>query len=125
MPRLEFDTGRELMFHPTNEIALPQADPYSHTVPELKPEPLYNVILLDDDQHTYEYVVEMLVKVFGHPVEESYKMAVEVDHSGRVIVDTTHRERAELKRDQIMCFGADPLINGSRGSMRATIEPQH
>lgn len=91
------------------------------TEPQSKP--LYNVVLLDDDEHTYEYVIEMLVKVFGHSVERSFEMAREVDLEGRVIVDTTHQERAELKRDQIHGFGADPRLFGSRGSMRATIEP--
>jgi ATP-dependent Clp protease adaptor protein ClpS len=83
----------------------------------------YNVILLDDDDHTYEYVIEMLKSVFGHSDERSYQMAKEVDETGRVIVLTTHRERAELKRDQIMGYGADPRIEACRGSMRATIEP--
>ena len=27
--------------------------------------PLYNVVLLDDDDHTYEYVIEMLQKLFA------------------------------------------------------------
>ncbi len=53
----------------------------------------------------------------------AYLMAREVDTAGRVIVDTTHRERAELKRDEINSFGADPLIPTSRGSMHAVIEP--
>ena len=90
----------------------------------VREEPLYNVVLLDDDDHTYEYVIEMLVKIFGHAVADAYGMAVEVDTTGRVIADSTHLERAELKRDQIMNFGCDPLLRSSHGSMRATIEPQ-
>ena len=86
-------------------------------------EPLYNVILIDDDEHTYQYVVEMLCDLFGHGIDMAFLMAREVDATGRVIVDTTHRERAELKRDQIHAYGADPLIPGSSGSMRATLEP--
>jgi ATP-dependent Clp protease adaptor protein ClpS len=50
-------------------------------------------------------------------------MAREVDTTGRVIVDTTSMERAELKRDQIHAFGADPLIPRCKGSMSAEIEP--
>jgi len=88
-----------------------------------KREPLYNVVLLDDDEHTYEYVIRMLSHLFGHSVEDSYRMACEVDRTGRVIVDTTHRERAELKRDQIHAYGADPRLRHSRGSMRAVVEP--
>jgi ATP-dependent Clp protease adaptor protein ClpS len=50
-------------------------------------------------------------------------MAQEVDDTGRVIVDTTTKERAELKRDQIHAYGADHRLERSKGSMRATIEP--
>jgi ATP-dependent Clp protease adaptor protein ClpS len=85
---------------------------------------LWNVVLLDDDHHTYEYVVEMLMTLFHHPAEAAYRMAVEVDTTGRVIVETTILERAELKRDQIHAFGGDPRLAGrSKGSMSARLEP--
>jgi ATP-dependent Clp protease adaptor protein ClpS len=83
----------------------------------------YNVILLDDNDHSYEYVIHMLKVLFGHPPEKGYRMAVEVDTTGRVVVATTHLEQAELKRDQIQSFGPDPLIPRCKGSMSATIEP--
>jgi ATP-dependent Clp protease adaptor protein ClpS len=85
--------------------------------------PPYNVILLDDNDHSFEYVIHMLKTLFGHPPEKGYKMAVEVDTKGRVVVATTHLEEAELKRDQIQTFGPDPLIPRCKGSMSATIEP--
>jgi ATP-dependent Clp protease adaptor protein ClpS len=85
--------------------------------------PPYNVVLLDDDDHSYEYVILMLKRVFGHPVEKGYKMAQEVDATGRVVVATTNLEQAELKRDQIQAFGPDPLIPRCKGSMSATVEP--
>jgi ATP-dependent Clp protease adaptor protein ClpS len=85
--------------------------------------PRWHVILFDDDDHTYDYVIEMLGKVFGHGFETAYRMACEVDRAGRVIVDTTSFERAELKRDQIHAYGADWRLERSAGSMSATIEP--
>lgn len=85
--------------------------------------PPYNVVLLDDDDHSYEYVILMLKKVFGHSIEKGYEMAQEVDAKGRVIVATTNLEQAELKRDQIQAFGPDPLIPRCKGSMSATVEP--
>ncbi|HEY7091217.1 MAG TPA: ATP-dependent Clp protease adaptor ClpS [Tepidisphaeraceae bacterium] len=85
--------------------------------------PPYNVVLLNDDDHTYEYVIEMLQKLFGHSEERAFKMAEEVDTTGRVIVYTTHRELAELKRDQIHAFGADKRWASSQGSMSAVVEP--
>jgi len=88
-----------------------------------KQAPLWHVVLLDDDDHTYEYVIRMLMELFHHSRETAYRMAVEVDTTGRVIVDTTTRERAELKRDQIHAYGPDPLLQRSRGSMTAILEP--
>ena len=85
--------------------------------------PRWHVILFDDDDHTYDYVIEMLGKVFGHGLETAYRMACEVDQTGRVIVDTTSFERAELKRDQIHAYGSDWRLERSAGSMSATIEP--
>lgn len=85
--------------------------------------PLWNVVLLNDDDHTYEYVIEMLVELFAHPVERAFQMAVEVDSAGRVIVDTTSKERAELKQEQIHAYGRDWRLARSAGSMSAEIEP--
>lgn len=85
--------------------------------------PQYHVVLLDDDDHTYAYVIEMLMQLFGHSPPTAYRMACEVDLRGRVVVDTTTKERAELKRDQIHTFGPDWRIAHCQGSMSATIEP--
>ena len=85
--------------------------------------PQYHVILHDDDSHTYNYVIAMLMQLFGKNHEDAYKHACEVDQAGATIAETTTLERAELKRDQIQAFGADPLLENSRGSMCATIEP--
>jgi ATP-dependent Clp protease adaptor protein ClpS len=87
-----------------------------------KRQPPYHVILLNDDDHTYEYVIVMLQVLFGHPREKGYQMAKEVDTSGRVIVLTTSKEHAELKQEQIHAFGPDPLLPRSQGSMSAVIE---
>ena len=90
---------------------------------KVKKQPPYHVVLLNDDDHSFEYVIGMLQKLFGHPKEKGYQMAYEVHTKGRVIVDTTSKERAELKRDQIHAFGPDKGIPRCKGSMSATIEP--
>jgi ATP-dependent Clp protease adaptor protein ClpS len=88
-----------------------------------KRQPPYNVILLNDDDHSFDYVIGMLQQLFGYPREKGFLMAHEVDSKGRVIVCTTSMERAELKRDQIHAFGPDPFIPRCKGSMSAEIEP--
>jgi ATP-dependent Clp protease adaptor protein ClpS len=100
-----------------------KARPTRKTRRKRKGMPPYNVILLNDDDHTYDYVVEMLRSLFGHSDEQAFQMAKEVDKSGRVIVYTTHRELAELKRDQIHAWGTDVRVASCRGSMTSIIEP--
>lgn len=85
--------------------------------------PPYNVVLLDDNDHTYQYVIDMLGSLFGYDRNKAYMLAEEVDHTGRVIVLTTTKEHAELKRDQIQGFGPDKRIQRCAGSMSAVIEP--
>jgi ATP-dependent Clp protease adaptor protein ClpS len=99
-------------------------------VPEKKPAaerkkrevPRYHVVLWDSDDHTYEYVERMLRELFGHEPETCHKLAEKVDTEGRVIVLTTTKEHAELKRDQIHAYGKDDGMKNCKGSMHATIE---
>jgi ATP-dependent Clp protease adaptor protein ClpS len=85
--------------------------------------PLFNVVLLDDDDHTYDYVMEMLCKLFLKSKAEAFRHAVEVDSDGRTIVLTCELPAAEFARDQIHGYGADPRMERSKGSMSARVEP--
>jgi ATP-dependent Clp protease adaptor protein ClpS len=85
--------------------------------------PPYNVVLLNDNDHTYEYVIQLLRTVFAYPEEKGFQIAKTVDESSRAVVFTTHKELAELKREQIHAFGTDHRISSCRGSMSAIIEP--
>ena len=86
-------------------------------------ETLYHVILLNDEDHSYDYVVEMLRKLFGFTESTAFSHAVEVDTKGTTILITCELSRAELKRDQIHAYGADWRLPRSRGSMAAVVEP--
>lgn len=88
-----------------------------------KRQPRYHVILLDDNDHTYAYVIRMLGRLFAYDPIRAYSLACEVDRLGRVILLTTTREHAELKQEQIHSFGADPEIPRCQGSMTAILEP--
>ena len=85
--------------------------------------PRYNVLLWDSNDHTFQYVEKMLRELFGHNTEQCRMLAQEVDAEGRTVVMTTTLELAELKRDQIHAYGRDN-IEGSKGSMWSTIEPE-
>ncbi len=102
----------------------PEAPPVPQDSSRSKRQPRYHVVLWNDDDHTYQYVIAMLRQLFGHPPERGMQLAKQVDRDGRVTVLTTTREHAELKRDQIRAFGADRLLAKSKGSMSASIEPE-
>jgi ATP-dependent Clp protease adaptor protein ClpS len=87
--------------------------------------PAYNVVLLDDDDHTYDYVIEMLQMLFVFSQEQAVRHAVEVDTHGRTILLTCALSEAEFARDQVHAFGPDKRIPRSKGSMSAVIEPVH
>ncbi|MDA1313574.1 MAG: ATP-dependent Clp protease adaptor ClpS [Acidobacteria bacterium] len=84
---------------------------------------LYHVILLDDDDHTYEYVIEMLTQTFSFSEQKAYEHTVDVDTHGHTRLITCSLEEAEKKRDQVHAFGPDWRLPRSLGSMAALIEP--
>ena len=102
-------------------ITLPE--PIEKLDRNLKRQPPYNVILLNDDDHTVDYVVHLMQNLFGHPVEKGLLIARDVHETGRCIVYTCTKELAELKQEQIHAFGPDKLLARCKGSMSAEIEP--
>ncbi|MBC7926098.1 MAG: ATP-dependent Clp protease adaptor ClpS [Bryobacteraceae bacterium] len=103
----------------TKTLAPPEVE--KETLDDLAP--LYNVVLLDDDEHTYEYVIEMLQKLFLLSEVDAFRRAVEVDTVGRTVVITCGLGAAEFGRDQIHAFGPDWRMPVSKGSMKAVVEP--
>jgi ATP-dependent Clp protease adaptor protein ClpS len=85
--------------------------------------PLYRVVLLDDNDHTYDYVIEMLQKVFIFTLEQAYRHAEEVDRCGRTVLITCELREAEYARDQIHTYGPDWRLPRSKGPMSAVVEP--
>ena len=118
-----------LVAHPRTCATMLSGMPAVTSTPEIKKEkqdqkaPLYNIVLLDDDQHTYEYVVEMLQKLFACGETDAWNHAVEVDTTGRTVVMTCELAQAEFGRDQIHAYGADWRMPKSKGSMSAIVEP--
>ena len=74
-----------------------------------KRQPRYHVLLWNDEDHTYEYVIVMLHELFGHPPEKGFQIAQEVDLRGKAIVLTPVARGAEVKdfdRDRDRVRGA-------------------
>ena len=117
------DSNAAVVDQADTEVAEPEQKRKEQADRRSKRQPPYNVILWDDDDHTYDYVIRMMMTLFNHELERGFEIAVEVDTNGRAICLTTTLEHAELKRDQIHAYGKDRLLSRCEGSMWATIEP--
>ncbi|MDB5351119.1 MAG: hypothetical protein JWN86_2366 [Planctomycetota bacterium] len=102
---------------------LSQPKSSSKTTTSSRQLPPYNVIVLNDEEHTFEYVIDLLAKLFGHSLATAEALTWKIHASGRAIVYTTHKEKAELKRDQVLSYGPDPRMSISKGSLACYIEP--
>ena len=85
--------------------------------------PPYNVVILNDEEHTFPYVIELLIKLFRHTLPKAEELTLRIHTTGRAIVYTTHKELAELKRDQVIAYGPDPRMKISKGPLRCYVEP--
>jgi ATP-dependent Clp protease adaptor protein ClpS len=120
------DSSTATIDEPMVTIAPPQKEVAANASgPATKKQPRYNVILWDDQDHTFAYVIKMMQQLFRKSEHDGKLIAHEVNTSGRAICMTTTKELAELKRDQIHAFGGDPLASRGKGggSMWASIEP--
>ncbi len=85
--------------------------------------PPYNVILLNDDNHSMEFVIEVLCKALGYNVERSYQLMMQAHTGGRTVVWTGPKEVAELKADQIRTFHEKRDDGRNFGPLGCEIEP--
>jgi ATP-dependent Clp protease adaptor protein ClpS len=91
---------------------------------KVKSLPLWKVIILNDEEHSYDFVVQLLMEVFSHNIDKAIQLTIEIDKEGQAIVDTTTKERAELKQDQVKSKGRDPRMGArSTGPLKCVIEP--
>ena len=89
-----------------------------------KPQPPYAVVLFNDEEHSFQYVIEALMKVFGYPPEKSYALTLQIHNDGKGIVWSGTLELAELKRDQIRSAGPDfYAAKKVEFPLKATVEP--
>ncbi len=63
--------------------------------------PLYKVILYNDDYTTMEFVVQILVDVFGKSLEKATQMMLNVHNKGKEICGIYPRQVAETKVETV------------------------
>jgi ATP-dependent Clp protease adaptor protein ClpS len=86
--------------------------------------PPYNVILLNDDHHSMDFVVEVLRKVLCCPTQRALQLMLQAHQSGRAVIWTGPKEGAELKVEQVRTFHETRTLDGARlGALDCLIEP--
>lgn len=64
---------------------------------ELKPPPMYKVILNNDDYTPMDFVVEVLQKFFSYDLEQATELMLTVHYQGKAICGVFTAEVAETK----------------------------
>lgn len=94
----------------------------AETAPETRSVRDCKVVLFNDEEHTYDYVVEMLTHTCRLARMEAFRCAVEVDLTGRTIVFYGSRAACTNVADKIRAYGPDHRLPQSMTSMRAEVE---
>jgi ATP-dependent Clp protease adaptor protein ClpS len=104
--------------------AIPDVLPETDTGTKTRRQPPYAVIIHNDDLNGFDFVVAVLMKIFGYELEKSVELTMEAHESGRSVVWIGPLEVAELKADQIHSCGPDPRSK-DRGAqpIGVTVEP--
>lgn len=63
--------------------------------------PMWNVILHNDDVTPMDFVVWLLISLFGRPFDDAVVLMLEVHETGASVVCTCSQERAELYVEQV------------------------
>ncbi len=86
--------------------------------------PPYHVVVLNDNAHSFAFVVTVLRKALGFSEERALQLTLEAHQSGRAIVWTAPKEVAELKAEQVRSFHEVRGADGMRlGPVGCVIEP--
>lgn len=73
------------------------AKPKIQTKTNIKPPSLYNVIYMNDNVTTMEFVIETLKSIFHHTEESAYNITMKIHEDGSSVVSTLPYEIAEQK----------------------------
>lgn len=85
--------------------------------------PPYNLILENDDYHSFEFVIEVLQKALGYNEQRAFLLTHEAHTKGRAVVWTGSKEVAELKLDQMQSFHENRADGKKFGPLGCYIEP--
>jgi ATP-dependent Clp protease adaptor protein ClpS len=110
------------------------SDPFHHdSIATLDPEtakavrpkllPPYNLILDNDDHHSFEFVIMVLSRALGFSAQKAYQYTLEAHTEGQAVLWTGPKEVAEFKLEQVLTFHEDRDDGRKLGPLGCHIEP--
>jgi ATP-dependent Clp protease adaptor protein ClpS len=86
--------------------------------------PPYHVVLANDDDHSFGFVMGVLRKVLGCAEERAFELTEQAHTTGRAVIWTGPKEVAELKAEQVHTFHeVRERDQKDLGPLTCTIEP--
>ncbi|CAN5529051.1 ATP-dependent Clp protease adaptor ClpS [soil metagenome] len=99
-------------------------EPAERTRQDVRLLPPYHVILDNDDFHSLDFVIGVLIKTLGYPAQRALQLAFKAHSEGRAVVWTGPKETAEFKMEQIQTFHEIREADGAKlGPLSCSIEP--
>ena len=83
--------------------------------PQTRRLPPYNVVILNDEDHTFDYVIELLIKLFRHTLPKAKELTERIHTTGARdrLHDPQGTGRAEARPgDRLRPGPAEPVIQG-------------
>jgi ATP-dependent Clp protease adaptor protein ClpS len=109
---------------PAEPDVMVTTEPKERERTDVRRQPPYNVILENDDDHSMEFVVDVLRKVLGCTLEKAYQYMMTAHTTGRAVIWTGPKEVAELKVEQVRTFHETRVFDGAKlGPLGCTLEP--
>ena len=84
----------------------------------------WRVVLYNDEEHTYDYVVEMLMEICRFSRNQAFRCAVEIDLTGKSAVFYGKKDDCEVVAAKIHGWGPDHRLLHSRTSMQCAVLSQ-
>ena len=69
--------------------------------PIVRPPPLYNVVLMNDDYTPMDFVIEILQQYFALNLDQATQVMLTVHYEGKGVAGTYPRDIAETKANQV------------------------
>jgi len=88
-------------------VALPELEEAEETEQRPRLSPRHVIVVFNDNDHTFEYVIELFLKVFRYPLDKCKALATRIHQEGRTIVWSGTKELGELKIEQLRNGGPD------------------